>query len=547
MFYSQIILAKKGPLGKIWLAAHWSEKLTKSQIFSTSIKTSVGSIVRPVVPLALRVSGHLLLGVVRIYNRKVKYLFTDCNDALSKMKLAFRVEELDMPARTFEISAAAVNISNFGSFDPAENFEDEMVDEWALLALRRGDRNTVEDEQDMSMTMHDDIDLEDGDDMMDGRKRSLTGAGGINRSFRSKTGESTWLAFDEGDNDLPEVLRNEERSRVELERDSIVADDPELLRRKSNATIGVGRDSLMSLEGQNSQRMSMEPLDMGDAGDLNVSATPGRISGASAFAMTPGDDSFSVDSSVVARPVARRKKRRKLCQVDAVTKISASERRKRSALALTRSNLPAARRRRVEPMTSDTLPSFMSTGAAPALRRFVAIMCSEGPLMSRFGPHAGRLPSDLPSFRDSFAEVEDDAGHEDSHFDDFPNDGGVDDSTSMLLAPSEMNESVLSYRDDPADNVEKDAEETSWSGIALHESTKRVLTNIQPALKKSGAVRDFQATLKGATRKEAASGFFELLVLATKHDLVSLDQAKPYGAIRVGATSRFTRAVSVSS
>jgi cohesin complex subunit SCC1 len=23
VFYSQIILAKKGPLGKIWLAAHW--------------------------------------------------------------------------------------------------------------------------------------------------------------------------------------------------------------------------------------------------------------------------------------------------------------------------------------------------------------------------------------------------------------------------------------------------------------------------------------------------------------------------------------------
>ena len=43
MFYSQIILAKKGPLGKIWLAAHWSEKLTKIQVFATSIPTSVGS------------------------------------------------------------------------------------------------------------------------------------------------------------------------------------------------------------------------------------------------------------------------------------------------------------------------------------------------------------------------------------------------------------------------------------------------------------------------------------------------------------------------
>jgi cohesin complex subunit SCC1 len=71
MFYSQIILAKKGPLGKIWLAAHWDKKLTKIQIFQTDISKSVDSIVNPSVPLALRVSGHLLLGVVRIYSRKV--------------------------------------------------------------------------------------------------------------------------------------------------------------------------------------------------------------------------------------------------------------------------------------------------------------------------------------------------------------------------------------------------------------------------------------------------------------------------------------------
>ena len=42
MFYSQIILAKKGPLGKIWLAAHWDKKLTKAQVFQTDIETSVG-------------------------------------------------------------------------------------------------------------------------------------------------------------------------------------------------------------------------------------------------------------------------------------------------------------------------------------------------------------------------------------------------------------------------------------------------------------------------------------------------------------------------
>lgn len=32
MFYSEFILAKKGPLGRIWLAAHWSKKLTRQQV-----------------------------------------------------------------------------------------------------------------------------------------------------------------------------------------------------------------------------------------------------------------------------------------------------------------------------------------------------------------------------------------------------------------------------------------------------------------------------------------------------------------------------------
>ena len=44
------------------------------------------SIMNPEAPLALRLSSQLLLGVVRIYSRKVGYLFDDCNQALSKIK-----------------------------------------------------------------------------------------------------------------------------------------------------------------------------------------------------------------------------------------------------------------------------------------------------------------------------------------------------------------------------------------------------------------------------------------------------------------------------
>jgi len=113
MFYSQIILAKKGPLGKIWLAAHWDKKLNKQQIFTADIHSSVQSIVNPQVPLALRVSGHLLLGVVRIYSRKVKYLY----EALVKIKLAFRPGVVDLPASGQQAASNAINVSNFGEFE----------------------------------------------------------------------------------------------------------------------------------------------------------------------------------------------------------------------------------------------------------------------------------------------------------------------------------------------------------------------------------------------------------------------------------------------
>lgn len=108
MFYSQVILARKGPLGKIWLAAHFDKKLTKTQIFSTDISSSVESVLNPSTPLALRVSGHLMLGIVRIYSRKVKYLMSDATEAMWKIKLAFRPGNVDIDPNL----AAALNIDD---------------------------------------------------------------------------------------------------------------------------------------------------------------------------------------------------------------------------------------------------------------------------------------------------------------------------------------------------------------------------------------------------------------------------------------------------
>ncbi|CAN7067979.1 unnamed protein product [Brassica rapa subsp. trilocularis] len=94
----KFILAKKGPLGTIWIAAHLERKLRKNQVADTDIGVSVAdSILFPEAPIALRLSSHLLLGVVRIYSKKVNYLFDDCSEALLKVKQAFRSAAVDLP------------------------------------------------------------------------------------------------------------------------------------------------------------------------------------------------------------------------------------------------------------------------------------------------------------------------------------------------------------------------------------------------------------------------------------------------------------------
>ena len=47
MFYAHFVLSKKGPLARIWLAAHWDKKLTKAHVFETNIDSSVEAIIEP--------------------------------------------------------------------------------------------------------------------------------------------------------------------------------------------------------------------------------------------------------------------------------------------------------------------------------------------------------------------------------------------------------------------------------------------------------------------------------------------------------------------
>ena len=88
MFYSETLLAKTGPLARVWLAANLERKLTKQNVLTSNLEENVQNIIGSgQAPMALRLSGQLLLGVVKIYSRKARYLLDDCNDALHKIKM----------------------------------------------------------------------------------------------------------------------------------------------------------------------------------------------------------------------------------------------------------------------------------------------------------------------------------------------------------------------------------------------------------------------------------------------------------------------------
>ncbi|NXO29619.1 RD21L protein, partial [Cisticola juncidis] len=157
MFYVNLLINKRGPLAKIWLAAHWEKKLTKAQIFECNLEATVQNILSPKFAIALRTSGHLLLGVVRIYHRKAKYLLADCSEALTKMKTAFRPGLLDLPKENFEAAYQSITLpEEFHDFEaPLPDVKDIDVAEHFTLNQSRAEEITLAEDYESSILLYD--------------------------------------------------------------------------------------------------------------------------------------------------------------------------------------------------------------------------------------------------------------------------------------------------------------------------------------------------------------------------------------------------------
>ncbi|RLN30415.1 sister chromatid cohesion 1 protein 1 [Panicum miliaceum] len=97
MFYSHQLLARKAPLGQIWMAATLHSKINRKRLDKLDIIKICEEILNPSLPMALRLSGILMGGVVIVYARKVKLLYDDVSRLLIEINEAWRIKPATDP------------------------------------------------------------------------------------------------------------------------------------------------------------------------------------------------------------------------------------------------------------------------------------------------------------------------------------------------------------------------------------------------------------------------------------------------------------------
>ncbi|KAM3413083.1 hypothetical protein ACQJBY_004320 [Aegilops geniculata] len=157
MFYSHQLLARKAPLGQIWMAATLHAKINRKRLDKLDIIKICEEILNPSVPMALRLSGILMGGVVIVYERKVKLLYDDVSRLLVDINEAWKIR----PAVDHTVLPKGKAQAKYEAVTLPENVMDMEVEQPVLFtdtdtARFRGMRLEDLDEQYVNVNLDDD-------------------------------------------------------------------------------------------------------------------------------------------------------------------------------------------------------------------------------------------------------------------------------------------------------------------------------------------------------------------------------------------------------
>ncbi|OSS49258.1 hypothetical protein B5807_05686 [Epicoccum nigrum] len=548
MFLPEDLLFKSGQLARVWLAANQHKKLTKAQVLQDKIDEDIQVIIRPEGaaggPLALRLNGQLLLGVVRIYHRKAHYLHDDCNDALWKIKMAFRPGNIDAPAQTHVANPTSLTLP-------------DMITDLDLLAPMPDPSMLLSHAFDGDMTMGNTT-LPDWD-----ASQFLSNSVEQARHEEMELQDMDDIEIDLGEDLEPEVGRDapderplEEEFGTELK-----------LRDDVDFDLDVG-DDLTDLPPQGGTELNIGDTDMGGMGTELPLSMPSSVAGDDVPALTREDSPLSElgeeEETRLAQEVAdqdptmvdeeesvhqARAKRRKVIIQDAETMISTAQLRDQQAnrdkILKQASFLPRdpvlmalLNMQKSGGFVSSILGDGRSQGWAPELRGILSLELVSRPskrkrdIAAAAGLEAEEDAEALPEL--DLEQDEPTLGAGDMH----PGDTTLGGDEPIMQLPSDIGiqleeEEAFSPVPDNFDDTTVPLYHPAESGpisLGTKHAVHLLREQFGPEAEESESIRQkntivFQELLPEAqtSRADATKMFFEVLVLATK-DAIKVEQ-----------------------
>ncbi|TPX71394.1 hypothetical protein SpCBS45565_g01097 [Spizellomyces sp. 'palustris'] len=585
MFYTETLLSKKGKLAKVWLAANWERKLSKSQFLQTNIEAAVHSIIETgQQPLALRLSGQLLLGVVRIYSRKARYLLEDCTEALVKIKMAFRPGVVDMPG---DHAVANVNAITLG--DALTEF-DILIPE-PSLDLRMFAQPLPETRPSQTVSRTQDITLaEPSQKSFLAAHEELQELFGIELPSHAPEMEGWQLDLGLGEEEMaaPAAGPTLEEASIEIERARETAAELPFSPRRESISMSIEEAVSLEKEVPTAPEIS---FDMGGVEPMEVDIAVPEVPFPE-FELAPlpetGEEEFHVPETVTAKvptaeaeeeiaaaEAARKEKRhpsrkRKLV-VDAETELPSHriQRQLRDTSDITQMEryVPASRRMqrlmdirrqgasyylemsafdgvspelhilfqnrwrgtRIRPITEITSPAPKRKGISvePEVEEQVRPDEAEESFIIPPAEELSIVPEEEYQYQEiSVPHIEESL----TTVEPMPESLELREEEEISVEPPEKRRRTGALAELPEElspPIEEVEEETQYG---FSKSTISTIRSLQTAFDEEGVDLSFNALTASARRTEAARLFFELLVLKTK-DIVDVEQQEAYGDI----------------